>query len=487
MTKSVGAALLAHLRSEVTTLATIWTVTRADGTVFRFTDHDDDIVYSGSRYRARVGYDASNTDSAAGFQVSNLDVTGIMSDESITEVDLKAGLWDFARIEIAVVNYTDPSHGKMVLRSGTLGQVTLERGSFKVELRGLAQAYEQGLSKVYSQLCRARFGDADCQFPANYFVFDATVIQVISRREFRVYCVPGLVPNVVIAGDRIFRYGRCTGLTGNNAGFVMEIKDDREESGFERHITLQLPFTYDISLGDTFTLALGCDKTIETCHRRFSNSVNFRGEPYVPLVDAVTAGSKGNTQADLPASGVIGGSSLGGGLSSGSTGTGGGGSAGGGVIVDGVDTSLAGSGSDPGNVGGGVTGTGGGAGPGGSVGSGTTGGGTGGTPGTNYVPYTQWTTPDSTAVAFSTATLQIRAGRPGAAYTVIGRDGHSCVNASGILDVDGNADVTISLNFPPSDYYYAYFMGGGAPAGVVMDVTIGGDWTVPMGLYVSAP
>ena len=39
---------------------------------------------------------------------------------------------------------------------------------------------------------------------------------------------------------------------------------------------------YDIAAGDTYTLAPGCDKSLETCRDVYANVVNFRGFPHVP-------------------------------------------------------------------------------------------------------------------------------------------------------------------------------------------------------------
>ena len=45
--KSVSTALAAHLAGEVITLATCWRIARADGEVFRFTNHDRDLPGEG--------------------------------------------------------------------------------------------------------------------------------------------------------------------------------------------------------------------------------------------------------------------------------------------------------------------------------------------------------------------------------------------------------------------------------------------------------
>ena len=46
-----------------------------------------------------------------------------------------------------------------------------------------------------------------------------------------------------------------------------------------------------MGFGDTYNAIAGCDKTIGTCASRFSNAVNFRGEPYVPGMDKMLATS----------------------------------------------------------------------------------------------------------------------------------------------------------------------------------------------------
>ena len=48
--KTVSAALAAHIAGPVTTLATCWRITRTDGLVFRFTDHDRDLAADGEVY-----------------------------------------------------------------------------------------------------------------------------------------------------------------------------------------------------------------------------------------------------------------------------------------------------------------------------------------------------------------------------------------------------------------------------------------------------
>jgi uncharacterized phage protein (TIGR02218 family) len=65
---------------------------------------------------------------------------------------------------------------------------------------------------------------------------------------------------------------------------AIEVKSWTAANG---RIELFLPMGYAIAAGDTFSVYPGCDKRLETCLGRFGNVVNFRGEPYVPGIDAM--------------------------------------------------------------------------------------------------------------------------------------------------------------------------------------------------------
>jgi len=154
-------ALLTHLAGDVLTLATLVTVTRRDGAVFGFTDHDRDISFAGNTYQAGT-YTASAISSTADMAVDNLEVASYLSGAVVTQSDLLAGLWNYARVLIEQVNYADLSMGARVLRKGTLGEISIGNLSFNTELRGLTQALQQTVGELTSIRCRADLGDARC-------------------------------------------------------------------------------------------------------------------------------------------------------------------------------------------------------------------------------------------------------------------------------------------------------------------------------------
>lgn len=164
--KAASPALALHLAGSVTTLATCWRITRTDGMVFRFTDHDRNLVVDGEVYAASAAYSRTAISNDAGMGVDNLDVEGVFDSSAVTEEELRAGLFDQAEVRIFLVNWADPSMGILRLRRGWFGEVVLtEQGVFRTELRGLTQVLQQRIGDLYSPECRADLGDHRCRVP----------------------------------------------------------------------------------------------------------------------------------------------------------------------------------------------------------------------------------------------------------------------------------------------------------------------------------
>jgi hypothetical protein len=172
-------AFKAHLAGAHITVATCWKVTLAvansPATSIGFTNHDQDITYLGVVYRAQTGFSSSDIASGSDLSVDNLEASGVLVSPAITEADLMAGVWDFAAIEVFMLNWADLTMGKLVLRSGHIGEVSLERGSFKAELRGLLQAYTRMVGELTSAGCRAELFDSRCKVDPGAFTFVSAI------------------------------------------------------------------------------------------------------------------------------------------------------------------------------------------------------------------------------------------------------------------------------------------------------------------------
>lgn len=275
MTKSRSVALAAHQELGTTTLAMCWKVTRRDTQVFGFTSVDISFAYDGVVYEAATGFTPSAIDGRSDLSVPNMEVTGVLDSASITEQDLLSGVWDGAEVEIFEINYRDTSQGRMQMSSGTIGDVSAGRSTFRAELRGLTQKLQQNVGEVFTAACPANLGDARCQVDLGPLTVTGTLTAVASAREF--------TDSSRSEADDYFGGGLITWTGGANTGLSMEI---RYFSAGVFELSLPMPLT--VAIGDTYSLVPGCRKRLlEDCKAKFNNVVNFRGHPWVPGNDKV--------------------------------------------------------------------------------------------------------------------------------------------------------------------------------------------------------
>lgn len=270
--KAASTALAAHIAGETTTLATCWKVTRSDGVILGFTDHDSDLTVDSLLFQASTGYTRSAIHTISDLSVDNLDIESAINSDTLKADDLRAGLWDGAEIEIFFVNWQDLTQGKIILKRGTIGHVELQDTIFKAELRGMTQALQQQIVELYTPDCRADLGDARCKVDLTPLTVTGTVTAVTDRYGF-----------TDSGRTEIADYwdgGLVTWTSGANLGHKMEI------GSFTGGVfTLYLPMVSAITVGDTYSLQPGCDKSFATCKNRYNNVNNFRGEPNIPGTD----------------------------------------------------------------------------------------------------------------------------------------------------------------------------------------------------------
>lgn len=259
-----------HLAGELLTIATCWKLTLAGGKVMGFTDYDEDLSIDNILYKSSSGFTASSIILNSDLKTDSLEIEGILNSDDIKEEDILSGKYDFANIEIFLVNYKDLSQETMNLHFGTFGKITLKSGRFIVEIRGLATKLERSIAELYSPVCKAQFCDGRCKADAKKFSKVSTVTKAIDARRFE--------DTNLTEGDGYYKHGVVKFFdSATHAAFEGIVKEHRNKV-----VTLFTSPPYQISAGDKYLILAGCDKTFSTCKNKFHNIVNFRGEPYVP-------------------------------------------------------------------------------------------------------------------------------------------------------------------------------------------------------------
>lgn len=268
-----------------TTFARAWAVTRRDGVVLGFTDHDAVLEFEGISFRPDAGLQAGALASGVGLSVDNSEVIGALSDAAITEGDLLAGLWDGAGLRMWQVDWHDPGRRRLLFR-GYFGEVALSDGAFRAELRGMSAALAGAHGRVYQRGCSAVLGDRACgvDLAEPGVSVEAVVIGCDAGRVFR-FAAPGFD-----AGW--FEGGVLQVLDGAAAGLRGVVRRDADMA-LGREVELWQGLGRSPVPGDRIRVVAGCDKGAETCREKFGNFLNFRGFPHLPTEDWLLAPQTG--------------------------------------------------------------------------------------------------------------------------------------------------------------------------------------------------
>jgi uncharacterized phage protein (TIGR02218 family) len=273
--------LKAHLEGGATTLARCFAVTRKDGAVLGFTDHDRDLVFDGITFRADSGMTAKAIQRGTGLSVDNSEAFGALRSDAIAEADILAGRYDGAEVRAWLVNWAEPAIRVLQFR-GSLGEIVRSGGAFTAELRGLTEALNQPVGFIYHARCSAILGDERCRVDLGQpgYVEECAVEAVQDGRVFRFASFTGFE-------ERWFEKGRLRVLTGVAAGLIGSVKNDRLRGVSGRELELWQSFGISPVPGDLVRIEAGCDRRADTCRLKFANFLNFRGFPHIPGEDWV--------------------------------------------------------------------------------------------------------------------------------------------------------------------------------------------------------
>jgi uncharacterized phage protein (TIGR02218 family) len=165
------------------------------------------------------------------------------------------------------------------IKRGTFGEISIGRGTFTNEVRGLTQALQQVQGDVLSPSCPHDLFSPECGVPMTEGQWKFSGVPVTFTVDARRFTAS------LSEADGFFDGGKVVWLTGANAGQSKEIK--AQVAGA---IELQEPMPRAIATGDTAVCYAGCLKRKEDCLGKFNNYPRFGGFPEVPGQDQVLQG-----------------------------------------------------------------------------------------------------------------------------------------------------------------------------------------------------
>ena len=339
--RTVPTDLATHIAGTTTSLCRIMTITRADGTIKRIADTQDELVVSGDTYEVGRGISISAIQTRNDGSSSNVTIT-IAADNTVLDFgEVLSGFYDQAAVSISVVNHLDVTDGVLEIFAGQVGDITADdRGSCAIECRGLTQLARAQVAPKYQPTCRVDLGTEKCGIPimpddvarsTAYAVGDVvrkktggsgwthynnvyyecttagttasgavtytTTVGATTTDGTAVFTCRnawlryGVVATVVDefnftatlteprAVNDWFKWGCVIWRSGLSAGTMVECRGWVQSTST---VTIMMPTIGTIAPGDEFEIFAGCDKRASTCSTRFNNILNFRGEPHVP-------------------------------------------------------------------------------------------------------------------------------------------------------------------------------------------------------------
>lgn len=291
----VAVLALVHETPCLQQLCQCWTITRQDGTVYRFTTHDEAVVLQGQTFQPCESLQATATSGGlVANGVGDVQLKGLITDDSITARDLFGGMFDGAIVEVWEAQWGDAERGFIPRRlaKGVLGEITQGDTHFRAEMLSPgARLQQRPLLNTHTPACRWNLGDGRCPVNIEALRVSGTVgalsaKNVLQRSDYRMFYDAARVE-----ADAYFADGEITWTSGDNAGLRSEVRTN--EAGW---VTLWAPMPYPIGLLDTYTLTPGCTKTTDDHTVKFGlDMVDFGGFPHLPGNDAIlqTPNAKG--------------------------------------------------------------------------------------------------------------------------------------------------------------------------------------------------
>lgn len=273
--REINDELLASLQNQSKTLCNAWRLTRSDGVVFGFADHDYTLTFDETYFLPNSGFLPSAVRSELGLNVDESEVAGAFAHDAVTEKDLRDGRYDGAKVEVFLVDWTSPENA-IKLRTQEIGEVSFTDHQFTAELRSIAHRLNQPQGRGYSRKCTANLGDTSCGVNLNNLFYQTSGSVLSSDNE----------QNAIVSGlddyeTSWFRFGLIKWTSGENSDLSVEIYDHQNSDG-EVNLKFFAPLPNLPQLGDTFEITAGCGKSFTTCKNKFSNGPNFQGFPHMP-------------------------------------------------------------------------------------------------------------------------------------------------------------------------------------------------------------
>lgn len=258
------------------TFCTLVRITTELGRVFGYTDYAVQLTYDGTVFAPGPDLVRLRNYQTSSSQSNNQKVQLVRLGD-FTEDELESGMFDNAVVEVMRVVPMKLNLGHFLISKENIAATKWDELSLNFDILDMFRGLNVTVGTQNSPTCRHTFGDSfspakmgACTLNATNFTYNLTVTSINkAKMEF-------VVTSTVASGW--FSNGNILWTLGNNAGGENTIKTHKVVAGAHT-ITLFIPQTFNISVGDQLKVVVGCDGTFDTCNSKFNNGRNFGGNP----------------------------------------------------------------------------------------------------------------------------------------------------------------------------------------------------------------
>jgi uncharacterized phage protein (TIGR02218 family) len=255
-------------------VAELYTIKLRNGTLLYFTTFDIDIPYQSANYLAlALNVERGPIKMSMGLEVDDVDFTIYHGqDDTIQGVPYPQyainGGFDGAWITIERARKNRVTHLFKGIVTDANGDVT----QTKLTLSAPTVLLDIDMPKnKYSPGCINTLYDAACGLHRASHTYTGVITSGSTIRI--IHC------NLTQA-DGFFDLGKIQITTGDNAGSHRTVREYSEGI-----ITLAYPLNHALTVGDEFSICIGCDKKLSTC-KALGNELRYRGFDFMPKKEA---------------------------------------------------------------------------------------------------------------------------------------------------------------------------------------------------------
>lgn len=275
--KSASPALIDYLNSNTTFLwADLYLFSLVGGFQVGYTDKERAFTVGGVTYNPFL-IARTKTRIMVGTEVDTMTLTvSAGPSDTLNGVPwmqaVRTGMLDGANVQVYrlfMPTWGDTSLGTVMLFDGRIAGVEPGRSEARLTVKSPLELLDVQMPRnVYQSGCMNTLYDSGCKLAKSTYAVGYSVL------------AGSTASNIVVSAaypGGYFTLGSLTFSTGVNAGLTRSI---RSFDGV--NIALALPLPVAPAAGDVLYAYPGCDKTMATCGNKFSNLVNFRGQPFIP-------------------------------------------------------------------------------------------------------------------------------------------------------------------------------------------------------------